>query len=51
MYLIKSLQKVEGKDFGLDYNCALQIIIFSDLEKNNKGDSLCVAEKQGEILV
>ncbi len=36
MYLTKSLQKVEDKDFGLDYNCALQIIIFSDLRKITK---------------
>lgn len=50
MSLIKELQKEEGKVFGLDYNCALQIIIFSDLEKINIGDFICVAEKK-ETLV
>jgi len=46
MYLIKNLQREEGKGFGLDYNCALQIIIFSDLEKNNKGDSYVWQKKK-----
>jgi|TARA_R100000808_G_C2110571_1_gene124769 hypothetical protein len=46
MYLIKNLQREEDKDFGLGYNCALQIIIFSDLEKNNKGDFFMCGRKK-----